>query len=251
MAIGQLAEPEPGPAAEVDGVERQAAPAPEVGGAAEPPRHRDLRRDAGSPPRIVLRRRQRLRRRCRRVRPPDSSSSTPPPGVGAQRKRRHDPDRPAADHAAPVAVRARPDGPPRRRTGLLLAESGRPRRKMFRCWKLRSMVVDAESQLADYFASNPAARAEWDDPPEAEEESRITRIGRLLRKSSLDELPQLWNVLPRRDEPRRPAADDARAARPLSGHGLLQAAPGTDRLLAGQRPQRYLVRGARRLRYAL
>lgn len=67
--------------------------------------------------------------------------------------------------------------------------------KKFRMWKLRSMVLDADARMADYLQSNPSARAEWDKTQKLMNDPRITGFGRFLRKSSLDELPQLWNVL--------------------------------------------------------
>ncbi len=67
--------------------------------------------------------------------------------------------------------------------------------RIYRMWKLRSMEVDADDRLAVYLASNPAAHAEWTHSQKLRQDPRITRLGRLLRRSSLDELPQLWNVL--------------------------------------------------------
>lgn len=72
-----------------------------------------------------------------------------------------------------------------------IGRDGRP----FRAWKFRSMCQDADAVLTDYLAAHPELRAEWEADHKLRHDPRITWIGRLLRKSSLDELAQLWNVL--------------------------------------------------------
>jgi exopolysaccharide production protein ExoY len=67
--------------------------------------------------------------------------------------------------------------------------------RVFRIWKLRSMVPDADVFLERYLSENPEARAEWDATQKLKNDPRITVVGRVLRKMSLDELPQLFNVL--------------------------------------------------------
>lgn len=67
--------------------------------------------------------------------------------------------------------------------------------KLFRCLKFRSMQMDAEDALAAHLLANPIARREWEERQKLENDVRITKIGRILRLWSLDELPQLVNVL--------------------------------------------------------
>lgn len=67
--------------------------------------------------------------------------------------------------------------------------------KLFPCLKFRSMVVDSQARLATLLATDPAAAAEWARDQKLRDDPRITRLGQWLRKTSLDELPQLFNVL--------------------------------------------------------
>jgi exopolysaccharide production protein ExoY len=66
---------------------------------------------------------------------------------------------------------------------------------LFDCLKFRTMVVNADEVLQRHLAANPAAAREWKEKQKLTVDPRLTRIGNVLRKSSLDELPQLFNIL--------------------------------------------------------
>ncbi|HUS24723.1 MAG TPA: sugar transferase [Candidatus Binatia bacterium] len=66
--------------------------------------------------------------------------------------------------------------------------------RTFRCWKFRSMVTDAEAALVRILEKDPVLCTEWEWGQKLRHDPRITPIGRLIRKASIDELPQLWNV---------------------------------------------------------
>ena len=68
------------------------------------------------------------------------------------------------------------------------------RGKLIKVWKFRTMIPDAENALREHLMKNPELREEWEAVHKLKQDPRITRFGGFLRKTSLDELPQLWNV---------------------------------------------------------
>jgi lipopolysaccharide/colanic/teichoic acid biosynthesis glycosyltransferase len=71
-----------------------------------------------------------------------------------------------------------------------IGRNGRP----FRCYKFRTMVPNADVVLRELLANDPKLQEEWDRDQKLEHDPRVTRIGNFLRRTSLDELPQLYNI---------------------------------------------------------
>jgi undecaprenyl-phosphate galactose phosphotransferase len=90
-----------------------------------------------------------------------------------------------------VAIYVRSDGGPALYAQTRIGRGGR----RFRCLKFRTMMLGAEQKLQEILASDPAAAAEWAATQKLTADPRVTSVGALLRKTSLDELPQLLNVL--------------------------------------------------------
>lgn len=67
--------------------------------------------------------------------------------------------------------------------------------RIFPCYKFRTMLVDGDRILAEHLSQNPVAMRNWQECQKLENDPRVTWIGRILRKSSLDELPQFYNIL--------------------------------------------------------
>lgn len=92
---------------------------------------------------------------------------------------------------AALALVVRRDGGPAFYGHVRVGRNG----QAFRCWKVRTMVVNADERLRELLESDPEVAAIWQREFKLDKDPRITSLGRFLRKSSLDELPQLWNVI--------------------------------------------------------
>jgi lipopolysaccharide/colanic/teichoic acid biosynthesis glycosyltransferase len=87
-------------------------------------------------------------------------------------------------------VLARMDGGPGLFGHVRIGRNGKP----FTCWKIRTMHRDAGARLVSLLATDVAAAQAWDSHGKLQRDPRVTRLGRVLRRFSIDELPQLWNV---------------------------------------------------------
>ncbi|WP_261309872.1 sugar transferase [Burkholderia stabilis] len=92
---------------------------------------------------------------------------------------------------AAIALAIRADGGPCLYAHTRIGHRGQP----FRCLKFRTMMPDADRQLKRLLDTDPHARAEWARDFKLKHDARITAVGRILRRTSLDELPQLINVI--------------------------------------------------------
>lgn len=125
--------------------------------------------------------------------------------------------------------------------------------RTFRLFKFRTMVRDADTVLEEYLSAHPDLRSEWNETHKLKIDPRVTRVGRLLRRTSLDELPQLFSVLGGEMSmvgPRPIVVDEIQKYGPLFAL-YLQAKPGLTGLwqASGRRDNSYQTRLALDRRY--
>ncbi len=116
----------------------------------------------------------------------------------------------------------------------------------FRCYKFRTMVTNSQEVLARHLAHNPEAARRWSETRKLMDDPRVTPLGQFLRKSSLDELPQLFNIL-KGDMScvgPRPVVADELAKYGLSNRDYLSTRPGLTGLwqVSGRSNTTYLSR---------
>jgi lipopolysaccharide/colanic/teichoic acid biosynthesis glycosyltransferase len=125
--------------------------------------------------------------------------------------------------------------------------------RSFRCLKFRTMCTDADAVLQRLLATDPEAAAEWQATRKLRHDPRISRVGRVLREYSVDELPQLINVI--RGEMSlvgpRPVVTAELIRYGNAAVHYLSARPGHHRAVAGERAQRHDLCRARRAGCAL
>jgi Undecaprenyl-phosphate galactose phosphotransferase WbaP len=90
----------------------------------------------------------------------------------------------------PAAIRLTTRGPVFYRHARV-GRDGRP----FAAWKFRTMAPNADDVLRRHLERNPGLQAEWERDRKLRQDPRVTGIGRILRRTSMDELPQIWNVI--------------------------------------------------------
>jgi Undecaprenyl-phosphate galactose phosphotransferase WbaP len=90
-----------------------------------------------------------------------------------------------------LAWKIKKDGGPAFYGHTRIGKNGKP----FKCWKFRTMVMNSQEILKDLLEKDPAARDEFEKNFKLKNDPRITKVGAFLRKTSLDEIPQLFNVL--------------------------------------------------------
>jgi exopolysaccharide production protein ExoY len=124
---------------------------------------------------------------------------------------------------------------------------------MFQCFKFRSMVNDAQTVLAHHLASDPQLRAEWNATRKLQNDPRVTPLGQFMRKSSIDEIPQLLNIVCGQMSlvgPRPIVASEAELYGPNLGH-YTEVRPGLTGLwqVSGRSDTSYVARVELDVRY--